>query len=59
MRRTLHDLATLAARIGVGGIFFANGWHKLEVGLTATGTQFATQGAPLPARGRRSPCSPS
>ncbi|GAA3465674.1 DoxX family protein [Nonomuraea roseola] len=48
MRRTLHDLATLAARIGVGGIFFANGWHKLEVGLTATGTQFATQGAPAP-----------
>ncbi|GAA2403699.1 DoxX family protein [Nonomuraea africana] len=48
MRRTLHDLATLAARIGVGGLFFANGWHKLEVGLTATGTQFAAQGAPAP-----------
>ncbi|MEU7892156.1 DoxX family protein [Nonomuraea sp. NPDC049152] len=48
MRRTLHDLATLAARVGVGGLFFANGWHKLEVGLTATGTQFAAQGAPAP-----------
>ncbi|WP_431896088.1 DoxX family protein [Nonomuraea sp. bgisy101] len=48
MRRTLHDLATLAARVGVGGLFFANGWHKLEVGLTATGAQFAAQGAPAP-----------
>ncbi|WP_433241701.1 DoxX family protein [Streptosporangium sp. CA-135522] len=48
MRRTLHDLASLAARLGVGGIFFANGWHKLEAGLTATGDQFATLGAPAP-----------
>ncbi|MFJ2032698.1 DoxX family protein [Streptosporangium sp. NPDC087985] len=48
MRQTLHDLATLAARLGVGGIFFANGWHKLEAGLTATGDQFATLGAPSP-----------
>jgi putative oxidoreductase len=48
VRRTLHDLATLAARVGVGGIFFANGWHKLEAGLTATGAQFETLGAPAP-----------
>ncbi|MCG5219539.1 DoxX family protein [Streptosporangium sp. KLBMP 9127] len=48
MRRTLRDLATLAARIGVGGIFFANGWHKLEAGLTATGGQFAALDAPAP-----------
>ncbi|MEV8632258.1 DoxX family protein [Streptosporangium sp. NPDC051023] len=48
MRRALHDLASLAARLGVGGIFFANGWHKLEAGLTATGDQFATLGAPAP-----------
>ncbi|MFF5208142.1 DoxX family protein [Streptosporangium sp. NPDC000396] len=48
MRRTLHDLAALAARLGVGGIFFANGWHKLEAGLTATAAQFATLGAPAP-----------
>ncbi|WP_326824425.1 DoxX family protein [Streptosporangium sp. NBC_01756] len=48
MRQTLHDLATFAARLGVGGIFFANGWHKLEAGLTATGDQFATLGAPVP-----------
>ncbi|MEV6862566.1 DoxX family protein [Streptosporangium subroseum] len=48
MRRTLHDLASLAARLGVGGIFFANGWHKLEAGLTATGDQFGSLGAPAP-----------
>ncbi|MBB2913197.1 putative oxidoreductase [Streptosporangium becharense] len=48
MRRTLHDLASLAARLGVGGIFFANGWHKLEAGLTATAGQFATLEAPAP-----------
>ncbi|GII54843.1 hypothetical protein Pth03_32320 [Planotetraspora thailandica] len=48
MKRTLHDLASLAARMGVGGIFFANGWHKLEAGLDATGVQFTTLGAPVP-----------
>ncbi|MFI6507939.1 DoxX family protein [Streptosporangium sp. NPDC050855] len=48
MRRTLHDLASLAARLGVGGIFFANGWHKLEAGLNATAAQFATLEAPGP-----------
>lgn len=48
MRQALHDLASLTARLGVGGIFFANGWHKLEAGLTATGDQFATLGAPAP-----------
>ncbi|WP_181871542.1 DoxX family protein [Sphaerisporangium album] len=48
MRRALQDLASLAARLGVGGIFFANGWHKLEFGLTATSDQFAKMGAPGP-----------
>ncbi|MEV7965627.1 DoxX family protein [Sphaerisporangium sp. NPDC088356] len=48
MRRTLQDLASLAARLGVGGIFFANGWHKLEFGLTATSEQFAKMDAPGP-----------
>ncbi|MET9066996.1 DoxX family membrane protein [Streptosporangium sandarakinum] len=48
MRRTLRDLAALAARLGVGGIFFANGWHKLEAGLTATNDQFTSLGAPAP-----------
>ncbi|MEU8271551.1 DoxX family membrane protein [Sphaerisporangium sp. NPDC049002] len=48
MRRTFQDLASLAARLGVGGIFFANGWHKLEFGLTATSEQFAKMDAPGP-----------
>ncbi len=29
----------------MGGIFFANGWHKLEAGLNATSDQFASLGA--------------
>ncbi|GLW07960.1 hypothetical protein Misp01_30900 [Microtetraspora sp. NBRC 13810] len=48
MRQTLRDLAALAARIGVGGIFFANGWFKLEAGLNDTGDLFAQLGAPAP-----------
>ncbi|MEU0570697.1 DoxX family membrane protein [Nonomuraea sp. NPDC005983] len=48
MRQALRDLAALVARLGVGGIFFANGWTKLEVGLRATGEQFLSQGAPAP-----------
>ncbi|GII65006.1 hypothetical protein Skr01_50910 [Sphaerisporangium krabiense] len=48
MRRAFQDLAALAARLGVGGIFFANGWHKLEFGLTATSDQFGKMGAPGP-----------
>ncbi|MEV6152481.1 DoxX family protein [Nonomuraea sp. NPDC052129] len=48
MRQSLHDLASLVARIGVGGICFANGWTKLEDGLNATGAKFLAQGAPAP-----------
>ncbi|MFI6321850.1 DoxX family protein [Nonomuraea sp. NPDC050556] len=48
MKRALHDLASLVARIGVGGIFFANGWQKLEDGITQTGARFAEQGATAP-----------
>ncbi|MEW9529971.1 DoxX family membrane protein [Microbispora sp. NPDC049125] len=48
MKRTLHDIASLAARMGVGGIFFANGWQKLEAGLTATSAQFSELHAPMP-----------
>ncbi|WP_157246338.1 DoxX family protein [Nonomuraea typhae] len=48
MRQTLRDLAALVARVGVGGLFFANGWNKLQVGLNATGAEFARQGAPAP-----------
>lgn len=32
----------------MGGIFFANGWHKLEAGLNATAEQFTSLGASGP-----------
>ncbi|MEQ4719978.1 DoxX family protein [Nonomuraea sp. B19D2] len=48
MKQALRDLAALVARVGVGGIFFANGWTKLEDGLKATGAKFLHQGAPAP-----------
>ncbi|MEV0619196.1 DoxX family membrane protein [Nonomuraea sp. NPDC050404] len=48
MKQALRDLAALVARLGVGGIFFANGWAKLEDGLKITGANFQAQGAPAP-----------
>jgi putative oxidoreductase len=48
VRQTLHDAAILVARAGIGGIFFANGWEKLEAGLNATTEEFARIDAPLP-----------
>ncbi|MFC4112109.1 DoxX family protein [Nonomuraea zeae] len=48
VKQVLRDLAALVARVGVGGIFFANGWNKLEDGLTATGAKFLERGAPAP-----------
>ncbi|TDD02487.1 DoxX family membrane protein [Nonomuraea deserti] len=48
VKQALSDLAALVARIGVGGIFFANGWTKLEDGLKITGEKFLEQGAPAP-----------
>ncbi|MFI6385997.1 DoxX family protein [Nonomuraea sp. NPDC050547] len=44
----MRDIAALVARVGVGGLFFANGWSKLQVGLLATGEAFSRQGAPAP-----------
>lgn len=48
VKQALRDLAALVARLGVGGIFFANGWSKLEDGLKITGSKFLDQGAPAP-----------
>lgn len=48
VKQALRDIAALVARLGVGGIAFANGWHKLEEGLNATGAGFLAQGAPAP-----------
>lgn len=48
VKQAFRDLASLVARLGVGGIFFANGWTKLEDGLNTTGAKFLAQGAPAP-----------
>ncbi|MFB9963027.1 DoxX family protein [Sinosporangium siamense] len=48
MRRTFIDIAALAARLGLGGIFITNGWAKLEAGLTSTSASFEQIGAPMP-----------
>ncbi|SDK72844.1 DoxX family protein [Nonomuraea jiangxiensis] len=48
VKQAFCDLAALVARVGVGGIFFANGWTKLEDGLKITGAKFLEQGAPAP-----------
>ncbi|MDF2708907.1 MAG: DoxX family rane protein [Nonomuraea muscovyensis] len=48
VKQALRDIAALVARLGVGGIVFANGWHKLEEGLNSTGADFLAQGAPAP-----------
>lgn len=48
VKQAFCDVAALVARLGVGGIFFANGWAKLEDGLKITGARFLEQGAPAP-----------
>ncbi|MEZ7131313.1 DoxX family protein [Nonomuraea sp. AD125B] len=48
MKQVSRDVAALVARLCVGGIFFANGWAKLEDGLKLTGSKFLEQGAPAP-----------
>ncbi|WP_169577010.1 DoxX family protein [Nonomuraea coxensis] len=48
MKQVSRDVAALVARLCVGGIFFANGWAKLEDGLKLTGAKFLEQGAPAP-----------
>ncbi|WP_223166284.1 DoxX family protein [Nonomuraea sp. SYSU D8015] len=48
VKQVLRDLAALVARVAVGGIFFANGWTKLEDGLNITEAKFLQQGAPAP-----------
>jgi putative oxidoreductase len=48
VKQVVRDLAVLVARVAVGGIFFANGWTKLEDGLKITEAKFLQQGAPAP-----------
>lgn len=46
--RPLYDAVAALARLGVGIIFMAHGWQKIEAGITATGRTFDTLGVPLP-----------
>ncbi|OLT19378.1 hypothetical protein BJF79_16705 [Actinomadura sp. CNU-125] len=44
----MYDVAAVIARIGVGVVFMAHGWQKIEAGVTATGENFDALGVPLP-----------
>ncbi|MGI8332797.1 DoxX family protein [Actinomadura scrupuli] len=46
--RPLYDVAALLARIGVGVVFIAHGWQKIQVGVTATAHNFDLLGVPVP-----------
>ncbi|WP_338890061.1 DoxX family protein [Rhodococcus sovatensis] len=45
-----RDIATLVARVGLGIVFIAHGWQKLNTnGIDATKAGFEGMGVPLPA----------
>jgi putative oxidoreductase len=46
--RPLYDIVALIARIGVGVVFMAHGWQKIQVGITATSKDFDRLGVPAP-----------
>ncbi|TDC62228.1 DoxX family membrane protein [Actinomadura sp. GC306] len=46
--RPLYDIAAVLARLGVGVVFMAHGWQKIEAGVTATSRSFDDLGVPLP-----------
>lgn len=46
--RPLYDVVALLARIGVGIVFLAHGWQKIQVGVTATAGTFDRMGVPVP-----------
>ncbi|MFI0370903.1 DoxX family protein [Actinomadura sp. 1N219] len=46
--RPLYDAVAVLARLGVGLVFMAHGWQKIEAGITATGRSFDDLGVPLP-----------
>jgi putative oxidoreductase len=46
--RPIYDAVALLARCGVGVVFLAHGWQKIQVGVTATGHNFDAMGVPLP-----------
>jgi putative oxidoreductase len=46
--RPIYDVVALLARCGVGAVFLAHGWQKIQVGVTATGRNLDAMGAPAP-----------
>jgi len=46
--RPIYDVVALLARCGVGTVFLAHGWQKIQVGVTATGKNLDAMGAPIP-----------
>jgi putative oxidoreductase len=46
--RPLYDIVALLARIGIGAVFIAHGWQKVQVGITTTSDQFTGWDVPFP-----------
>jgi putative oxidoreductase len=46
--RPLYDVVALLARLGVGIVFIAHGWQKIQVGVTTTARNFGHMGVPVP-----------
>jgi putative oxidoreductase len=46
--RPLYDVVALLARTGVGAVFIAHGWQKVQVGITTTSDQFTALDVPFP-----------
>jgi putative oxidoreductase len=46
--RPLYDVVALLARLGVGVVFIAHGWQKIQVGVTATADNFDHLNVPVP-----------
>ncbi|GAB3966343.1 hypothetical protein GCM10029978_031260 [Actinoallomurus acanthiterrae] len=46
--RPVYDVAALLARCGVGLVFLAHGWQKIQVGVDQTGHNFDAMGVPAP-----------
>ncbi len=46
--RPIYDVVALIARCGVGTVFIAHGWQKIQVGVTATARNLDAMGAPFP-----------
>jgi putative oxidoreductase len=45
--RALYDVIVACARVGVGVVFVAHGWQKLQAGITATGHTLHAMGMPI------------